>query len=140
MIRYLLDTNIVSEPVRQRPDPNVLSHLTERVGEMALASVSWHELLYGYERMPAGKRKAFLGQYLTETVGAGLPILPFDADAAAWLARERVRLQQASTTRPLIDSMIAATAATRSLILVTRNVRDFEGYAGLHVENWFELR
>ena len=57
MIRYLLDSNIVSEPVRPRPDAGVQARLAEHGSRVALASVVWHELLYGMERLPEGRRK-----------------------------------------------------------------------------------
>lgn len=137
MIRYLLDSNIVSEPVRPRPDPRVQARLAEHGSHVALASVVWHELLYGMERLPEGHRKAFLRDYLADVVRPSAPVLPFDDAAAEWLARERARLDALGQPRPMLDGQIAAVAATRGLILVTRNTGDFGGYAGLHVENWF---
>ena len=138
MIRYLLDTNVVSEPLRPRPDPAVRDRLDRHGGEVGIASIVWHELLYGMERLPEGRRRRFLHDYLRDAVRPAVPVFPFDTAAAEWLARERARLEAAGRTRPLADGQIAAVAATRGLVLVTRNVADFEGYAGLHVENWFE--
>ena len=138
MIRYLLDTNVVSEPLRPRPNPAVQQRLAQHGDEVAIASTVWHELLYVMERLPPGRRRSFLRDYLQEVVRAAVPILPFDTPAAEWLARERARLEAAGQMRPLVDGQIAAVAATRGLILVTRNEADFDGYTGLHVENWFE--
>ncbi len=138
MIRYLLDSNIVSEPVRPQPDAGVQARLAEHGSRVALASVVWHGLLYGMERLPEGRRKAFLRDYLADVVRPSAPIFPFDAAAAEWLATERARLGAVGLPRPTLDGQIAAVAVTRGLILVTRNTADFEGYAGLHVENWFE--
>ena len=139
MIRYLLDTNVVSEPLRPRPNPAVQQRLAQHGDEVAIASTVWHELLYGMERLPQGRRRSFLHDYLQEVVRVAVPILPFDTAAAEWLARERARLEAAGQMRPLVDGQIAAVAATRGLILVTRNEADFGGYTGLHVENWFQL-
>jgi tRNA(fMet)-specific endonuclease VapC len=138
MIRYLLDSNIVSEPARQRPDPQVQARVQAHAQEMAMPSVVWHELLYGLERMPTGRRRDFLAHYLFDVVRPAMPVLPFDTAAAEWLARQRARLEAQGQPRPALDGMIAAVAATRGLILVTRNTGDFEGYDSLHVENWFE--
>lgn len=137
MLRYLLDTNIISEPAKPRPDANVQRRYDAHKHESALSSVTWQELVYGAERMPE-RRRRFLEQYLTGVVRPAFSIVPFDAEAAMWLGRERARLGSAGRTRPLADSMIAATAATRGLILVTRNTADFAGFDGLHVENWFD--
>ena len=137
MTRYLLDTNTVSEPARKKPDSEVLARLETHAGETAIASVVWHELVYGLERMPAGRRRDYVAHYLLDVVRPALPVVPFDTAAAEWLARERARLEAQGTPRPALDGMIAATAATRGLILVTRNTDDVAGYDGLHVENWF---
>lgn len=138
MIRYLLDSNIVSEPARQRPDPKVQARYQAHAQETAMPSVVWHELLYGLERVAPGRKRDFLAHYLLDVVHPAMPVLPFDAAAAEWLARERARLEARGRPRPALDGMIAAVAATRGLILVTRNTGDFVGYDGLHVENWFE--
>ena len=139
MMRYLLDSNIISEPVRPHPDLQVQKRYHEHQQEAAMSSVVWHELVYGLERMTAGKRKDYLFNYLTEVVYPALPMLPYDEVAAAWHARERARLESLGRPRPLADGMIAAVAATRNLILVTRNTTDFLDFEGLHVENWFEV-
>ncbi len=137
MTRYLLDTNTVSEPARRRPDPEVLARIEVHTGETAIASVVWHELVYGLERMPAGRKRNYVAHYLLDVVRPALPVVPFDTAAAEWLARERARLEAQGTPRPALDGMIAAVAATRGLVLVTRNTDDVAGYDGLHVENWF---
>ena len=137
MIRYLFDTNIISELVRLRPDAKVEARYRRHEHEGAIASVGWHELLYGVERLPPGRRRDELALYMDEVVRRSLPILPYDAGAAAWHAQERARLEAKGQPRPTIDSMMAAVAATRGLILVTRNTDGFAGFDGLHVENWF---
>lgn len=138
MTRYLLDTNIVSELARSAPDADVHERYHARERESAISSVVWHELVYGVERLAPGRRRTRLRQYLQEVVRAALPVLPFDAKAAAWLGRERARLESIGQPPPFTDGMIAATAATQNLILVTRNTSDFDGFDGLHIENWFE--
>lgn len=137
MIRYVLDTNVVSELARPEPDPAVLARYRAREQETAIAALVWHELLYGVERLPPGRRRDLLGLYMTEVVAVSLPILPYDAEAAAWHGRERARLERLGKSRPFVDGQIAAIAATRGLVLATRNTQDFRGYDGLHVEDWF---
>lgn len=88
--------------------------------------------------MPEGRRKRSVSDYLESFLERYAPVLPFDARAADWLAWERARLEPLGTARPFSDGLIAAVAATQGLTLVTRNVRDFEGYLGLQLENWFE--
>lgn len=138
MIRYLLDSNIVSEPARPSPDPQVQASYRAHAEEVCVSSVVWHELVYGVERLAPGRKRDFLTHYLIEVVRPVMRVLPFDAAAGEWLARERARLDAIGRPRPVMDGMVAAVAATRGLILVTRNTDDFADFEGLHVENWFE--
>ena len=137
MLRYLLDTNIVSEPARSQPKKRVLSRFEKHKHEVAMPSIVWHELVYGVERLKEGQRRTFLQKYLYDVVRPAVPILPFDEAAAYWLGCERARLEAKGMKPPFVDGMIAGTAAVYDLILVTRNTSDFSGYAGLHVEIWF---
>lgn len=136
-MRYLLDTNITSELTRSRPNPNVQARLKYFAGELAIASVSWHEMLYGMQRMPVSRRqRAVIAQL--EQIQQTMPILPYDAAAAQWHAEERSRLVAQGRTPPFADAQIAAIAITQNLTLVTRNVRDFRIFDGLTLENWFD--
>lgn len=137
MIRYLLDTNVVSEPARPDPSEEVVNRLEARSGEVALPSIVWHELVYGVERMDEGRRRTYLSDYLSEVVRPSMPIIPYDDAAAQWHGAARARLEAQGHPRPFADGQIASIAATRELILVTRNTSDFKRYDGLHVENWF---
>jgi tRNA(fMet)-specific endonuclease VapC len=135
-VRYLLDTNIISEALAAVPDEGVVARLAFHEHESAIAAPVWHELLYGCLRLPLSARRERLRRYLFEVVGASLTILPYDEPATRH-AEERARLEAEGRVVPFVDSMIAATAMTRDLVLVTRNVRDFEAFDGLVVENWF---
>lgn len=66
MSRYLLDTNILSEPLKPLPNPQVMQRFEQSTDEIAIAAVSWHELRYGCSRLPASKRKSQIEQYLVE--------------------------------------------------------------------------
>jgi tRNA(fMet)-specific endonuclease VapC len=136
-LTYLVDTNIISELERAAPDAQVLARFQACQHEVALASVSWHELLFGYYRLPPSKRKTRIGHFLMDAVAPILPILPFDTAAADWLAGERARLSKIGRTPAFADGQIAAVARTRGLILVTRNVKDFASFADLTIEIWF---
>jgi tRNA(fMet)-specific endonuclease VapC len=56
-LRYLLDTNIISEPVRPLPNANVMTRLVEAKSTVAIASIVWHEVLLGCYRMPESNRR-----------------------------------------------------------------------------------
>lgn len=134
---YLLDTNIISEPTKKHPNQNVLQKLKQHNRQYAISSISWHELNYGVDRMPIGKRKSLLQQYLHTLEKNKLSILPYDKAAARWLATERHRLISIGSTPAKEDSEIAAIAITNKLILATRNTKDFESINDVILENWF---
>jgi tRNA(fMet)-specific endonuclease VapC len=136
--RYLLDTNIISEPARVSPNPRVVESLEAARGQLALPSIVWHELVFGVERLPASHRRHDLERYLFDVVRTGCELLPYDAEAAAWHARERVRLERLGRPAPFVDGQIAAIAVTRAMTLVTRNRKDFVLFRGIETENWFE--
>jgi tRNA(fMet)-specific endonuclease VapC len=135
MVRALLDTNALAEAVRPAPNPGFLKKLRANEAKVAIASVTLHEALYGVERLPEGNRKEILRAYVRDVV-AKMPVLPYDAPAAEWHARERVRLEAAGRPMPYADGQIAAIAFVHALTLVTANVRDFRSVKGLHVEDW----
>lgn len=137
-IKYLLDTNILSEPVRKSPNPRVVTHIREAGDTIAIAATTWHELLFGVLRMPASRRRAALEQYLFNTILTEIPILPYDEEAATWFAQERARLSGSGLSPSYPDGHVAAVAATNDLVLVTRNVADFAEFSDLRMENWFE--
>lgn len=137
-LNYLLDTNILSEPTKKIPDVNVLAKLREHNGQFGIASTTWHELNYGVVKMPNGRRKKLLQAYLNTLEKNQLPVLPYDKKSAQWLATERHRLVVSGNTPAKEDSEIAAVAISHELILVTRNVTDFELFSGIIIENWFE--
>jgi tRNA(fMet)-specific endonuclease VapC len=134
--RYLLDTNVLSEPVRREPDAAVVNKLREHGGELATASVVWHELIFGVGLLRSSRKRTAIERYLTEVISAALPILPYDATAAEWHGEQRARLLKVGRPPAFADGQIAAVAAIHDLILVTDNVRDFEHFDGLRVERW----
>jgi tRNA(fMet)-specific endonuclease VapC len=133
---YLLDTNVVSEPLRPEPSRSVLRQLRVHEGRAAIASLAWHELWFGCMRLPASARRDAIGRYLEQVVSVSFPILGYDRDAAEWHARERARLGAAGTVPPFIDGQIAAIACVHDLVLVTANRADFRRFRGLRVEDW----
>jgi tRNA(fMet)-specific endonuclease VapC len=135
MVRALLDTNALAEAVRPAPNPGFLKKLRANEAKVAIASVTLHEALYGVERLPEGNRKEILRAYVRDVV-TKMPVLPYDAAAAEWHARERVRLEAAGRPMPYADGQIAAIAFVHALTLVTANVRDFRSVKGLRVEDW----
>jgi len=137
-VRYLLDTNIISEALVPHPDPRVVERLASVQHESATAAPVWHELLYACLRLEASPRRDRLRRYLRDVVAANLAIVAYDEPVAARHAAERARLAKEGKTPSFVDGEIAATAQVHGLVLVTRNVRDFELFEDLAIENWFD--
>jgi tRNA(fMet)-specific endonuclease VapC len=135
-LRYLLDTNVVSEPLRPELAPGILRGIRRREGEMAIPSIVWHELQFGCLRLPKSRRRTAIERYLQDVVLASFPILDYDRAAAEWHALERARLAAAGRTPPFIDGQIAAIARVNELVLVTSNKADFAGFKGLRLTSW----
>lgn len=125
-MKYLLDTNIVSELMKAVPDPGVVAWVNEHDGDTMLSAMVLAELAAGIEALEDGKRKASLYReigFVQEDYRER--ILPFD-EAAAWEWARYVRLvKDAGFSPPLLDSQIAATARAWGLTVVTRNEADF---------------
>ncbi len=139
-IRYLLDTSIISSPISKVPNAQILKRLEEHGHECAVASPVWHELTYGCQRLPRGKRRAAIETYLQDVVLASFPVLAYDEDAAHWHGIERARLDGLGKPAPFVDGQIAAVAYVNELKLVTVNVKDFARFKGVDVENWSKRR
>ena len=136
-IRYLLDTNILSEEVKPRPNPHVMQRLQEHRNELSTATVVWHELWFGCYRLPESRKRQHIERYLTNILLPHLSILPYTQAAAEWHASERARLAGIGLPPPFADGQIAAIAKVNNLIVVTLNDADFKRFDGLSVENWF---
>jgi toxin FitB len=132
---YLLDTNVLSETGKPRPDRKVLDWL-ERLqpGEAATSATVVSELFFGAFRHPDAVRRRVLTSIIELSLQGvlGGRVLPFDEAAARVHADLLVTTRH--RTRPKSDLQIAAVAMTNRLILVTRNTRDFEG-VGLQLLN-----
>jgi len=135
-LKYLLDTNIVSEPLRPKPRRGVLRKLGRHEEEIAIPSLVWHELLYGAARLPVSRKRDAIERFLEEVVLTSMPILDYDREAAEWHASERARLTSRGEMPAFVDGQIAAIAVVHGLTLVTLNVREFSRFDGLTVVRW----
>lgn len=126
MSGYLLDSNVVSEAIRPRPEPRVLSFL-DGDPELWLSAVVLHELEFGIQRLERGRRQTRLRDelraYFARYAHRFLPVGDAEAVIAAVL---RVEAQRAGRVLHLADALIAGTARAYGLTVVTRNVADFE--------------
>ena len=126
---FLLDTNVISESAKPRPDAGVLSWLaTVNEDEVFLSVITLAELRHGVERLPVGARRAALDEWVTDALPARFAnrLLPIDPATADQWGRTIARGQAAGRPLSAMDAFIAATAERHRLTLVTRNVSDFE--------------
>lgn len=139
-MRFLLDTNILSEPLRPRPNPGVVRMLQQQEGFIATATVVFHELLFGCYRLPIeSNKRQIIETYLYREIKQKIPILPYDVEAAEWFAMERSRLTAIGKTPAYADGQIAAIAHVNNLTLVTNNIVDYADFQNLKVENWLGM-
>lgn len=136
----LLDTNVVSEPLKPNGDPAVRAWIDAQVLEtLYLSTISVAELRFGIAALPDGKRKSGLRSSMDERV---LPlfqsrILSFDLEAAEAWAVLRARAHAEGQGIGMADSYIAAIAAAKGLTVATRDVQPFKA-AGVQVTNPWE--
>lgn len=135
--RFLLDTDVLSEPVKLRPNRSVLARLERHRSELATASIVVHEILFGIASLPSSRKRSELESYVATTLSPAFPVFVYDRPAAEWHARERARLAGVGQLPPVLDAQIAAIAVTNGLVLVTRNVRDYRRFRELEIEDWF---
>jgi tRNA(fMet)-specific endonuclease VapC len=135
-LTYLLDTNVVSELIKPWPNQAVVLALREHEATCAISAITVEELTFGCARLQSAPQRVLMQRWLDGLV-ARLPVLPFDAAAGLWLGRERARLASLGRTASRTDGQIAAVAVIHGLSVVTRNGRDFAGFDGLQVVDWF---
>ena len=138
----LLDTNVVSEPLKLTGDVGVSAWIDAQIIEtLYLSAISLAELRFGIASLPSGKRRDSLHTSVEQRI---LPlfagrILPFDTAASEAYAQIRARARTQGKAISPADGYIAATAATHGLMVATRDTGPFEA-AGLTVINPWNTR
>ncbi|RUX08584.1 type II toxin-antitoxin system VapC family toxin [Mesorhizobium sp. M8A.F.Ca.ET.059.01.1.1] len=126
---YLLDTNAVIAVIKG--DASLLALLKQHTPQdFALSAIVAHELYYGAER---SQRRA---ENLARIEALQFPVLEFDREDARHTGEIRATLAALGTPIGPYDALIGGQARARSLILITRNVREFERINGLSIETW----
>jgi predicted nucleic acid-binding protein len=123
-MRVLLDTNVISEPTKPRPNPALMDWIKSQPSNESFISVlTLGEIHRGLDKMPRGARRSSLAVWLDDTLRefAGR-LLPVDARVAELWGK--LDAAAAQTIAP-IDGLLAATALAHNLVLATRNVRHF---------------
>jgi len=132
----ILDTNVLFEPLKLRPDAKILAWLDAQTAEtLYISTISYAELRIGVFKMPAGRRK----ETLTASIKQVLDLfrdrtLCFDIEAAEHLAQIAVECDKFGRPATAPDAYIAAIAAAHGFAVATRNVGHFE-HTGVTVIN-----
>ena len=136
-MKYLFDTDILSNLLRRSPSPALLRRIAlTPVEDQATSSITLGELYYGARRL-AENGATLLGR-IESMLLPNLSVLPFDRASARHYGELRAELESAGTPIGDADVRIAAIARAHGLTVVTANVRHFERVAGLPVENWLD--
>lgn len=132
MSRYLLDTNILSNPTKATPSLPLAAWLAEQADDsLFIASLSIAEIWRGVREKPAGRKRTYLEQWFAgpsgpQAVFAGR-ILPFDTGAGVIWGRLMAEGTRAGRPRSATDMIFAAVAEANSCTLVTDNEKHFAG-------------
>lgn len=129
--RYLLDTNILSDLIR-----NPGGRITERIGSVGEAAVCTSVIVAAELHYGALKRGSAALSKQVNSILEAMEILPFEPPCEYEYARLRVTLEREGTPIGGNDMLIAAQALAENLVLVTHNTREFHRVPGLTVEDW----
>ena len=139
-MRFLLDTNVLSEPVSTRPDPRVTAWMDELPAEeVAISAASFAEIWKGIVSLGHGRRRAILTRWV-----AALPdqfsdrVLPVDVAISSEWGRLTMEAKRKGRSIDVVDLLLVATALVLGLTIVTRNVRHCAGWGAPVINPWTE--
>lgn len=136
---FLLDTNVVSEFIKPKPDQNVVQWFANADEDVTFMSVvSLAELRRGIELLDAGRRKSALHSWLSERLPERFAgrIVAIDSVIADQWGRLSAAARRQGIGLQVMDGFIAATALSHSHVVVTRNVRDFQHLGVATFDPW----
>ena len=123
---YLVDTNVFSEPVKPKPDANVVAWLRANESSLYVSTITIGEMRRGIERLPSGRRRTQLRSWLVALCDCMKGrVLSFNTSTAHVWGQLKAKWDAAGIIIPSLDSQIAATAQRHQLTVVTRNTADF---------------
>jgi toxin FitB len=138
-VNFLLDTNVVSEWTKPRPNSGVIKWLSEcDEDRVFLSVVTVAELRHGIELLAAGQRRARLDTWLREELLQRFDgrILPIETEIADLCGKVVARREKLGRPIHAMDALIAATASAHDLTLITRNASDFETSVNSILNPW----
>lgn len=137
-MKYLIDTNVLSEATKPLPQVCVVEWLQAHREESVVSPIVLGELEFGILSLTAGQRRTRLERWFSD-LKAHIPVLSFDAKSASIWAKMLAALRAKGLTMAVKDSLIAATALEHRLTIVTRNTADFR-HTGVLLVNPFDER
>lgn len=140
-MKYLLDTCVLSELVKKKPDQRVIEWISGiEESKFFVSALTIGEIHKGIEKMPESERRKMLLQWVDEDLQErfGGRIIPLDFQVAAAWGKMQATAEMSGKTMPIIDGMIAATAITHNLAVATRNISDMEAGKAVLVNPWDE--
>lgn len=139
-MKYLADTNVVSELMKPVPADAVIDWFQDNEGQVCISAVTVEELYFGLFLLPDGKRKERLKASITGIVmDCSDKTLVFDAFSAYLCAELQAKAKSVGRVATIEDLMIASIALRNDAVLATRNIKDFD-YLGIDCVNPFEAR
>jgi toxin FitB len=135
----ILDTNVVSEPLRQQPNTLVVEWIDEQsIETLFLTSITVGEIRYGLAALPKGKRKQSMQKrFETEVLPLFISrVLPYDLAASVAFGRSMAQVRTRGFALATADGNIAAIALTHAMKVATRDTKPFDA-AGVSVINPF---
>jgi predicted nucleic acid-binding protein len=134
--RVLLDTNVLSELVRTRPDPRFRNYVAAQ-SDPLISALTIHELAYGAERAPDPARRRKLIAWLASLRSQfSSNTIAVDSDIAELAGKLRASAETQGAAIKAMDALIAASAAAHSAIVATRNTRDFAPLGVPTIDPW----
>jgi tRNA(fMet)-specific endonuclease VapC len=128
MARYMLDTNMCIYLMKNQPEQVARRFAQCYVGDVVMSAITCAELEYG---VSISERRSDLDALIED-----IPVAPFDLSAASVYGPLRAATRHSQKDH--LDKLIASHAISLNLVLVTNNVKDFEKYPDLKIENWLD--
>jgi len=137
-MKYLVDTNIISEMTKAKPNKGVAKWFSSNFEtDMFISVMSIGEIVFGIEKLTDENRKMKLSAWLDDVIENGFSgrIIDIDTDVMTTWGKMSAKLPRSLQTQ---DTLIAATAIAYNMTIITRNVKDFEDIPNIKIFNPWE--
>ncbi len=135
----LLDTNVISELMRETPDTSVAAWIsTQKSVHFGVTTISIAEIMRGLERLPEGRRRSTLKTNFDRFMSQAFNnrVFTFDVESAHLYGVTAMKREKSGRHAEPVDMMIAAIATSLNASIATRNLKDFEGCGISLINPW----